>query len=368
MTKLKLGIIGTGGICNNKHLPSLAKVADKVEVVALCDQDEEKAIATRERHGLTNAKIYTDYKELLADPEIDVVHVCTPNVAHCQITVDAFEAGKHVLCEKPMAATAADAQRMLDAWKKSGRKFTVGYQNRFRPDVQVLKKACDAGELGEIYYGEANAIRRKAVPTWGVFPNKSLQGGGPLIDIGTHALDITLWCMNNYDVDSISGQVFYKLGHLPEAAEGNTYGPWDAEHFEVEDSAMGFIKMKNGALINLRASWALNYRDAREASTTLCGTKEGAEIKHGGSYASSELSFNYVHHGKMVHEDMDGEALVDYFEGVNEAPGIVEARQWVDAILNDTEPCVKPEEAFRVTQILEAIYKASETNSTIKFD
>lgn len=368
MTKLKLGIIGTGGICNNKHLPSLAKVADKVEVVALCDQDEEKAIATRERHGLTNAKIYTDYKELLADPEIDVVHVCTPNVAHCQITVDAFEAGKHVLCEKPMAATAADAQRMLDAWKKSGRKFTVGYQNRFRPDVQVLKKACDAGELGEIYYGEANAIRRKAVPTWGVFPNKSLQGGGPLIDIGTHALDITLWCMNNYDVDSISGQVFYKLGHLPEAAEGNTYGPWDAEHFEVEDSAMGFIKMKNGALINLRASWALNYRDAREASTTLCGTKEGAEIKHGGSYASSELSFNYVHHGKMVHEDMDGEALVDYFEGVNEAPGVVEARQWVDAILNDTEPCVKPEEAFRVTQILEAIYKASETNSTIKFD
>lgn len=368
MTKLKLGIIGTGGICNNKHLPSLAKVADKVEVVALCDQDEEKAIATKERHGLTNAKIYTDYKELLADPEIDVVHVCTPNVAHCQITVDAFEAGKHVLCEKPMAATAADAQRMLDAWKKSGKKFTVGYQNRFRPDVQVLKKACDAGELGEIYYGEANAIRRKAVPTWGVFPNKSLQGGGPLIDIGTHALDITLWCMNNYDVDSISGQVFYKLGHLPEAAEGNTYGPWDAEHFEVEDSAMGFIKMKNGALINLRASWALNYRDAREASTTLCGTKEGAEIKHGGSYASSELSFNYVHHGKMVHEDMDGEALVDYFEGVNEAPGVVEARQWVDAILNDTEPCVKPEEAFRVTQILEAIYKASETNSTIKFD
>ena len=126
MSKLKLGMIGTGGICNNKHLPSLAKVADQVEVVALCDLDEEKAISTKERHGLTNAKIYTDYKELLADPSIDVVHVCTPNVAHCQITVDAFEAGKHVLCEKPMAATSEDAQKMLDAWKKSGKKFTVG--------------------------------------------------------------------------------------------------------------------------------------------------------------------------------------------------------------------------------------------------
>ncbi len=367
MAKLRLGIIGTGGICNNKHLPSLAKVADKVEVVALCDLQREKAEATAKRHGLTNVAIYTDYHELLADESIDIVHVCTPNVAHCQITVDAFEAGKHVLCEKPMAATSADAEKMVAAWKKSGKKFTVGYQNRYRYDVQVLKKACDAGDLGEIYYGEANAIRRKAVPTWGVFPDKSKQGGGPLIDIGTHALDITLWCMNNYDVDSVSGQVFYKLGNDPEAAQGNTYGPWDAKTYEVEDSAMGFIKMKNGALINLRASWALNYMDAREASTTLCGTKEGAEIKHGGSYPKSELWFNHTRHGKMMTEYLSGEALVDYFEGVNEAPGVVEAKQWINAILTDTDPCVKPEEALRVTQILEAIYKASETNSTIQF-
>ena len=366
MEKLRLGIIGTGGICNNKHLPSLAKVADKVEIVALCDLEREKAEATAKRHGLENVAIYTDYRELLADKSIDIVHVCTPNVAHCQITVDAFEAGKHVLCEKPMAATSEDAKKMLDAWKKSGKKFTVGYQNRFRHDVQVLKKACEAGDLGEIYYGEANAIRRKAVPTWGVFPDKSKQGGGPLIDIGTHALDITLWCMDNYDVDSVSGQVFYKLGNDPEAAQGNTYGPWDAETYEVEDSAMGFIKMKNGALINLRASWALNYLDAREASTTLCGTKEGAEIKHGGSYAQSELWFNHTRHGKMMTEYLAGEALVDYFEGVNEAPGVIEVKQWINAIINDTDPCVKPEEAFKVTQILEAIYNASETNSTVK--
>ena len=163
---------------------------------------------------------------------------------------------------------------MMEAWRKSGKKFTIGYQNRFRYDVQVLKKACDAGDLGEIYYGEANAIRRKAVPTWGVFPDKSKQGGGPLIDIGTHALDITLWCMNNYDVDTVSGQVFYKLGHLPEAAEGNTYGPWDTDTFEVEDSAMGFIKMKNGALINLRASWALNYMDPTRARHPYAGSRQ----------------------------------------------------------------------------------------------
>ncbi len=179
MSKLRLGIIGTGGICNHKHLPSLEKVADKVEVVALCDLIREKAVQTAKDFHLDNAAIYTDYKELLADPTIDVVHVCTPNVAHCQITVDAFEAGKHVLCEKPMAATTEDAQKMMEAWRKSGKKFTIGYQNRFRYDVQVLKKACDAGDLGEIYYGEANAIRRKAVPTWGVFPDKSNREAAP---------------------------------------------------------------------------------------------------------------------------------------------------------------------------------------------
>lgn len=367
MARYKVGIVGTGGICNNKHIPSILKNADRVVVTALCDKDEAKAIATKERYNLTEAVIYTDYKTMLAEADIDIVHVCTPNVAHCEVTVAAFEANKHVLCEKPMAATVADAQKMVDAWKKTDKKFTVGYQNRFRPDVQVLKKACEAGELGDIYYGEANAIRRKAVPTWGVFPNKALQGGGPLIDIGTHALDITLWCMNNYDVDSVSGQVFYKLGNLPSAAEGNTYGAWDTDTFEVEDSAMGFIKMKNGALINLRASWALNYMDAREASTTLCGTLEGAEIKHGGSYPTSELYFNLTRHGKMMSEKMDGEALVDYFDGVNEAPGVVEVRQFVDAIENNTDPCVTPEQALRITQILEAIYKASETNETIKF-
>lgn len=368
MTKLKIGIIGTGGICNNKHLPSLAKVADKVEVVALCDLIEEKAIATAERHNLPNARIYTDYQELLKDKAIDIIYVCTPNVAHCQITVDAFGADKHVLCEKPMAATTEDAQKMMDAWKESGKKFTVGYQNRFRHTVQVLKKACEAEELGDIYYGEANAIRRKQVPTWGVFPDKSQQGGGPLIDIGTHALDITLWCMNNYDVESVSGQVFHKLGNLPEAALGNTYGPWDADHFEVEDSAMGFIKFKNGALVNLRSSWALNYLDAREASTTLCGTKEGGEIKYGGMYEKDELWFNHVRHGKMSEETLSGEALVDYFEGVNEPAGVLEAQAWVDAILNDKDPVVKPEEAFKVTQILDAIYKASAEKITVTFD
>ena len=365
--KLQIGIIGCGGIANQKHFPSLRDNADKADIVAFCDIIVERAQKGAAEYGVPGAKVYTDYKELLADPDIDVVHVLTPNVSHCQITVDAFAAGKHVMCEKPMAATTGDAQKMMDAWKKSGKKFTIGYQNRFRPEVQSLHKACEKGELGEIYYAEANAVRRRAVPTWGVFPNKALQGGGPLIDIGTHALDMTLWMMDNYEPASVSGSVFYKLGNLPEAVDGNLFGPWDPETYEVEDSAFGFIKMKDGATINLRASWAINLMESREASTTLCGTKAGAEIRSGSSFPKDELYFNCGRNGVLVDEKAAMGGNVAYFGGSKSTPGSMECDQWLNAIINDTEPLVKPEQAFTVTKILDAIYQSDKLGKEIVF-
>lgn len=234
MGKLRIAIVGCGGIANQKHMPSIKTQADKAEMVAFCDIIPERAEKAAKEYGVEGAKVYTDYKEMLADTsiEIDVVHVCTPNVAHCPITVAAFEAGKHVMCEKPMAHNTEDARKMIEAWKKSGKKFTIGYQNRLRDDTQTLHASCEAGELGEIYFAKAHALRRRAVPTWGVFPNKALQGGGPLIDIGTHALDITLWMMNNYEPESVSGQVFYKLGRQDDGPEGNVFGPWDPRHLK----------------------------------------------------------------------------------------------------------------------------------------
>lgn len=366
--KLKIGIIGCGGIANQKHLPALKTQGDRVELAAFCDIVIERAQKAAKEYGAPGVKVYEDYHELLNNPDIDVVHICTPNVAHSPIAVAAFEAGKHVLCEKPMAHTTADAKKMMEAWKKSGKKFTVGYQNRFRPDVQMLKKICEDDELGEIYYGKAHAVRRRAVPTWGVFPDKSKQGGGPLIDIGTHALDLTLWCMDNYRPVSVDGSVFYKLGHLKQATEGNLFGPWDPETYGVEDSAMGFIKMENGACINLEASWALNVLESKEASTTLCGTKAGAEVHSGMSYPSTELIINRGHAGNLTEETISKSGNIAYFEGGNaSADGAKEAEQWITAILEDKDPCVKPEQAFIVTEILDAIYKSAETGEVVKF-
>lgn len=253
---------------------------------------------------------------------------------------------------------------MLDAWRKSGKKFTIAYQNRFRPEVQTLYRSCRNGELGEIYFAKAHAVRRRAVPTWGVFQNKAEQGGGPLIDIGTHALDMTLWMMDNYEVDSVTGSVFYKMA---DQVEGNIFGPWDPATFEVEDSAFGFIKMKNGATIFLEASWVLNVVESREASTTLCGTKAGAEIRSGMSYPKPELIYNRVLHGTPTDERNSYMGDVAYFGGAQAGEGVAEARQWLEAIKYDREPLVQPEQAFVVTQILDAIYQSHALGKEIKF-
>ncbi|GAA4876093.1 Gfo/Idh/MocA family oxidoreductase [Paenibacillus vulneris] len=360
---LKIGIIGCGAIAHQKHMPSLAKLPHLGKMVAFCDVVEERAAAAAAAFGMEGARVYTDYKELLQDESIDVVHVLTPNLYHSFITVDALEAGKHVMCEKPMAINSEEAKKMLDASKRTGKKLTIGYQNRFNEESQVLYRACSKGDLGEVYMAKAHAVRRKGVPTWGVFTDKQLQGGGALIDIGTHALDLTLWCMDNYKPQSVTGSVYYKM---KDNMEGNLFGPWDPSTFDVEDSAFAFIKMENGATIFLECSWALNTTDAREAKTSLFGVDGGAEIKVGPD-RKPEVVFNRAQYGKLVEIKPRTGASVAYFTGKDEAPGVLEAEQWLECILHDTEPLVKAEQAYVVTQILEAIYKSAETGATIDF-
>lgn len=363
MSKLKVGIIGCGEIAVQKHLPALMKLSSKVEVSAFCSGNKQNAQQVAEKFN-RNAKVYTDYQELLNDIDIDVVHICTPNIFHAPITVAALHAGKHVMCEKPMATTTAEAKRMLDAAKRTGKKLTIAYQNRFRKDSLLLKEVCEQGKLGDIYVAKAHAVRRRGVPTWGDFLNKELQGGGPLIDIGTHALDLTLWCMNNYEVDSVTGVTYNKLRKQNQA---NPFGPWDPEAFQVEDSAFAFIKMKNGASIFLEAAWALNTLDEREAMTTLSGTKGGAEMRRNKEVNSNELIFNGEIYGNLIETKLQNPARIAYNLPIEETDADREISQWIHAILEDKDPIVTPKQAYMVTKILEAIYESAETGKTIKF-
>lgn len=362
MEKVRVGIIGCGGIANGKHLPALKNLSEKgrVELVAFCDIIEERAQKAAKEYGAPGAKVYTDYKELLKDDSIQAVHVCTPNRSHSFISIDAMRADKHVLCEKPMAKTFAEAQEMVKVSKETGKLLTIGYQNRHTPEAHYVKATCEDGELGDIYFAKAHAIRRRAVPTWGVFLNEYEQGGGPLIDIGTHALDLTLWMMDNYKPRMVVGKAYKKLGNSKEC--GNAWGDWDPEKFTVEDSAFGFIEMENGATIVLESSWALNTLDIGEAQTTLCGTKAGIDMRDG-------VRLNGVKHNKQYVEKPDLQAGgVAFYEGNSAgSPPDIEANIFYDAITKGTELCVKPEQAMVVTQILEAIYKSSETGQPVFF-
>lgn len=358
MRKLRAGIVGCGGIANGKHLPAMKRNGN-FEIAAFCDLIEERAQKAKEEYGTPDAKIFTDYRELIKE-DLDAVYVLTPNNAHAPVSIAAMEAGKHVMCEKPMAKTYAEAKAMVETAERTGKLLNIGYQNRYRADSLYLKSACEDGELGEIYYAKAHAIRRRAVPTWGVFLDEEKQGGGPLIDIGTHALDLTLWMMDNYEPEMAVGSVYRKLADQKNT--GNAWGDWDPDIFTVEDSAFGFIKMKNGATINLESSWALNSLDVREAQTTLCGTKAGADMVNG-------LRINRVNHGRQCVEEPNLQAGgVAFFDGTAEKPDDVEQRTFYHAVINGEPLVVLPRQALAVTRILEAIYESGRTGKPVFFD
>ena len=328
------------------------------EFVAFCDILEERAVKAKQEYGTEESKVYTDYRNLIQE-ELDAVYVLTPNNSHAPISIAALNAGHHVMCEKPMATSYAEAKAMVEASKANGKLLNIGYQSRYRSDSAYLKAACENDELGEIYYAKAHAVRRRAVPTWGVFLDAEKQGGGPLIDIGTHALDLTLWMMDNYEPESVTGSIFRKLADQTNTA--NIFGEWNPEEFTVEDSAFGFIKMKNGATVMLEASWALNTLDVGEAITSLCGTKAGADMKDG-------LRINGVKYGKMYTEKPDlGSGGVAYFDGSTLDPSDIEQQVFYNAIVNGTPLTVKPEQAMVVTQILEAIYVSAKENRAVYF-
>lgn len=350
MNKLKVAIIGCGGIANGKHMPAI-KRTEQAEMVAFCDIIEERASKAAKDYGVQNAKVFTDYRDLLK-LDLDAIYICTPNRSHSEISVAALESGKHVMCEKPMAINAIEAAKMTAAAKASGKILTIGYQSRYRGDSRYLKAECEAGELGEIYFAKAHALRRRAVPSWGSFLNEYEQGGGPLIDIGTHALDLTLWMMNNYSPKYVTGSAYYKFKNDP--APANAWGDgWKPEEFTVEDSAFGFITMQDGSAIILESSWALNTLDEGEAQTTLCGTKAGATMRDG-------LKIHGARHNKLyTTTPVFGAGGVAFYEGDGTSPEVLEQQTFFGAIRGENELIVLPEQAELVTKILDAIYESA---------
>lgn len=352
--KLKIGIIGSGGIAQGCHMRGYAAIPDLCEIVATCDVNEATAKAAAEKFGV--AKTYTDYKEMLEKEDLDAVSVATPNKFHLEPTVYALGQGVNVLCEKPLGMNADECRKMCAAARDSGKILQVGLQSRFNGPSRWMKDYIEAGNLGDVTFARAQALRRRGVPGWGVFINKELQGGGPLIDIGVHILDLTLFLMGYPKPVSATGKTWNNLGTNPEL--WNAWGDYDRNKFTVEDFAVGLIKFDNGAVVSLESSFMSNGPEKFE--TFLYGSKAGAKVD---PYASGNAALEiFTEQNKLLMNVQPGN--IPSVESAH----VDEVKAFVNAILNDEPSPVPGENGLILNAIFDAIYKSSETGEEQKVD
>ncbi|MDU0200492.1 MULTISPECIES: Gfo/Idh/MocA family oxidoreductase [Paenibacillus] len=275
MSKLQVAVIGAGSI-SEMHLRSYQGNPD-VELYAICDLNEERAKAKAEKYGIN--RVFTDYKELLADSAIDAVSICTWNNSHAPISIAALEAGKHVLTEKPLCKTVEEALAVEKAVHRSGKTLQVGFVRRYASNTGIVKSFLDHGELGEIYYAKASCIRRLGNPG-GWFSDVERSGGGPLIDVGVHVIDLCWYLMGRPKVKSVSGNTYNKLGNRANVKNLAFYkaADYDSTHNTVEDMANALIRFENGASILVDVSFTLHAKED-ELTVKLYGEKGGAELE-----------------------------------------------------------------------------------------
>ncbi len=351
--KLRCGAIGIGGIWRFAHASALTANPD-VEVVALCDIDRKKAQAYADEHG-NIAHVFEDYRDLLK-LDLDFVDICTPNVWHSTMAVDALKKGLHVFCEKPDAVSVAEAKKMQSAAEKSGKTLMVMRNNRFRWDARYLHRYITEGHMGEIYTGRCGWIRRRGIPgRGGWFTTKALSGGGPLIDLGVHIIDMTMWLMGSPTPVAVTGCTYRKFADAPAISDSihSSFGEAQAEGtFDVEDLATGFIRFENGASLQIEFSWASNIEREMNFSE-LRGTKAGARIGMG------DLAIFTEQAGGLVDLNPKGPRKEPSHHGMN-------LQHFVDVLQKRAKPIFTPEQGVNMIKILEAMYKSAESGKEVR--
>ncbi|MFD0589902.1 Gfo/Idh/MocA family protein [Paenibacillus sp. GCM10027627] len=274
MKTIRIGVIGTGSI-SSMHLEAYQN-NKAASLYAVCDLNEERARAAAEKYGAV--KVFTDYRDLLADPEVDAVSICTWNNTHAEISIAAVKAGKHVLVEKPLCRTVEEALEVQQAVEESGKLLQVGFVRRYDNNAQMLKSFAAAGELGDIYYAKATAFRRLGNPG-GWFADIERSGGGPLIDIGVHVIDLCWYMMGRPKPISVSANTYRKLGNRSHVQHLSFYkaADYDASKNTIEDMANALIRFENGASLAVDVSFTLHAKKD-EMSIRLFGDKGGMEI------------------------------------------------------------------------------------------
>ncbi|MEM2888957.1 MAG: Gfo/Idh/MocA family oxidoreductase [Candidatus Bathyarchaeia archaeon] len=346
--KVKIGIIGAGKIANS-HARSYLSLSN-VQILAVCDINKEAAKNLALEYSIP--KVYTDYHDMLADKDIDAVSICTPNYLHAPISIDSLEAGKHVLCEKPVAMNAVEAEKVRRKVKESRKVFVIGHWLPHTPEAKILKKMIDSQKLGEIYFVKAGWIRKFMFPDPRWYSVKDKSGGGPLMDIGTHIIDLTLWMMNYPDPSYVLSSVYTCVA--PKQLR-NLYNDLDSV-YNVEDMAAAMIKLKNGCTVMLETSWAC-YIEREKIYLNIYGTEGGAEI-----FPSTRGGEPFP---LRIFSDEERTAIIK-IPDLTRMERIVPVTYFIDCIVHGDDPTIATiDGGVKVMRIVDAIYESAKRNESI---
>ena len=350
MSKVKLALIGAGNIAN-AHLEAYRNVPD-VEIYAACDINPVRLNKTCDRFGIERR--YTDVDTMLSElPELDAADVCVWNCNHAECSIKALNAGLHVLCEKPMAYSAKEAEAMKEAADRNGKLLMIGFVLRFSDGARIAMDFIDKGYLGDIYYAKAQYVRRHGNPG-GWFADKSRSGGGPIIDLGVHVIDLTRYLMGNPKPVSVYAVASDRLGDRKYIKTGPGWVPEDAKEDDVctvEDFATALIRYDNGACTFLETSYDINGEDI--AKRQLFGTKGGMDLSNGVKLYTTVNDY-------MADIDVKTANLKggqDMFTA--------EMAHFIDCVKNGAPCRAKAEDGIAVMKILDAIYETARTGHEV---
>lgn len=353
-TAHRVGIIGMGW-AGETHLKAYQSIPN-VDVVALADPRQERLQALKETYNIDD--VYVDYEKLLSRDDIDSISIATPNQFHAPVGVAALSSGKHVLCEKPLARTSAEAEAMVQAAIANGRVLKTAFTHRERNDVQVLKATIDRGELGRVYHAKASWMRRQGIPGMGGwFTNRELAGGGPLIDLGVHVLDMAMYLLGDPEVEAVSAATYAELGPRGRGGRKRDVRTMDVGPYEVEDLATAFIRLAGGVTLLLEASWAVYGIADDDFGVTLYGSEGGAST-HVKNYTWDDTL--------RIYKDVDNEPVVlapqltkhdGHYAVVRDFLTAIDSGQWQDHISRD---------GLRRAQIIDACYQSAAEGREIR--
>ena len=349
--KINIAVIGCGTIANAAHIPSYMKNG-KAQILYFCDIIPERAQEAVKKYNC--GKAITDYHEALNDPQIDAISVCTPNNMHAQISIDALNASKQVLCEKPSARTYAEAVKMQEAQEKTGNRLSIGVVNRFNARVRKIKELIDKGELGEIYHVYVSFRAERSIPgLGGAFTTKEIAGGGVLIDWGVHYLDIVMYCLSDPAVKTVSGRGFCKLAKNMKEYEYKEMWAENTKNldgvYDVDDFVTGFIRTA-GSTITLNGAWAQNI-GVTETYIDFIGAKAGIRLDYWGDFElykieKGELKGSNLEYGKWDMFQKEIDSFVDTVKTKEKLPSNIDT-------------------AIITTRMMQALYDSSEQNREI---